>query len=112
MANQYTSISVKDLFVKDSKYTNRARLKIRVLKDKLIKYECAFCKNKGDWKEKKLVLVLDHINGVKNDHRLENLRFVCPNCDSQLPTFKSKNIQYQRKMNLGGYDPDIYKKDK
>ena len=38
MANQYTSISVKELFVKDSKYTNRARLKIRVLKDKLIKY--------------------------------------------------------------------------
>ena len=96
MANQYTSISVKELFVKDSKYTNRARLKIRVLKDNLLKYECAFCKNKGDWNEKKLVLVLDHINGVKNDHRLENLRFVCPNCDSQLPTFKSKNIKYQQ----------------
>jgi 5-methylcytosine-specific restriction endonuclease McrA len=96
MANQYTSISAKTLFVKDSSYKNRGRLKARILKDKLLDYVCAFCKNRGDWKEKKLVLVLDHINGVKNDHRLENLRFVCPNCDSQLPTFKSKNIKYQQ----------------
>jgi len=79
------------------------------MKEKLIPYECAFCGNEGEWKKKNLSLVLDHINGVKKDNRLSNLRFVCPNCDSQLPTFKSKNIKYQRKFNLSGYDPDIYK---
>ena len=34
-----------------------------------------------------MVLVLDHINGINNDHRLKNLQFVCPNCNSQLSTF-------------------------
>lgn len=34
----------------------------------------------------KVVLILDHINGINNDNRLENLRFACPNCNSQLKT--------------------------
>ena len=33
-----------------------------------------------------MTLILDHINGINNDHRLENLRFVCPNCNIQLDT--------------------------
>lgn len=36
-------------------------------------------------------LILDHVNGINNDNRIENLRFVCSNCDSQLHTYKSKN---------------------
>lgn len=39
---------------------------------------------------KPLVLILDHKNGVNNDNRLENLRFVCSNCDSQLETYKNR----------------------
>ncbi|HEU5063515.1 MAG TPA: hypothetical protein VFT79_10245, partial [Solirubrobacterales bacterium] len=31
-------------------------------------------------------LILDHINGVRDDHRLENLRMVCPNCAATLDT--------------------------
>jgi 5-methylcytosine-specific restriction endonuclease McrA len=95
MANQYTKISNKKLFVKDSTYLNRAALKQRIIKDNLLPYFCFLCNNDGTWKNKKLVLILDHINGIRNDHRLENLRFVCPNCDSQLPTYKSRNIKYQ-----------------
>lgn len=37
------------------------------------------------------VEALDHINGNNKDNRLENLRWVCPNCDRQLETFGSKN---------------------
>ena len=103
-ANTFTSISEKELFVKDSKYRNRHRLKIRVLKSGKVPYRCFACGNKGKWQGKKLSLVLDHINGVKLDHRLSNLRFVCPNCDSQLPTYKSKNIKYQESRNTGQED--------
>jgi len=114
LANKYTRIPNEKLFVKNSNYKNYTHLKNRIIKEKLIPYECAFCGNEGEWKKKNLSLVLDHINGVKKDNRLENLRFVCPNCDSQLPTFKSKNIKYQRdknfNFNLNGYDPTIYKK--
>ena len=112
-ANQHSSVSSKELFVKDSKYRNRHRLKTRVIKSGQVPYECFKCKNPGEWQGKKLTLVLDHINGVKLDHRLSNLRFVCPNCDSQLPTYKSRNIKYQKdkteRFNLSGYDPNIYK---
>ena len=31
-------------------------------------------------------LILDHINGVPDDHRLENLRILCPNCAATLQT--------------------------
>tara|TARA_Y100000114_G_scaffold60183_1_gene55161 strand:- start:1156 stop:1518 length:363 start_codon:yes stop_codon:yes gene_type:complete len=115
LANKYTRIPNEKLFVKNSSYKNYTHLKNRIIKENLIPYECAFCGNEGEWKKKNLSLVLDHINGVKKDNRLENLRFVCPNCDSQLPTFKSKNIKYQRdnnkfNYNLNGYDPTIYKK--
>lgn len=40
-----------------------------------------------EWQGKTLKLSLDHINGVWTDNRIENLRFVCPNCDRQLMTF-------------------------
>lgn len=57
----------------------------------LLHYICSVCKLPPTWNGSELVLRLDHINGVRNDHRLENLRFVCPNCDSQLPTFGARN---------------------
>jgi hypothetical protein len=35
---------------------------------------------------KKMSLILDHINGINNDNRIENLRIVCPNCNATLDT--------------------------
>ena len=52
---------------------------------------CAICGLPSEWNGRALVLVLDHVDGdAGNNHRV-NLRMVCPNCDSQLPTFKSRN---------------------
>jgi len=76
-------------FVENSTYP-RHRLKERIIKEKLIKYECEMCKNPGVWNNKPLPLILDHINGINNDNRLENLRFLCSNCDSLLPTYKNR----------------------
>jgi transcription initiation factor IIE alpha subunit len=45
----------------------------------------------NEWQGKPLVFVLDHINGDASYSARENLRLICPNCDSQLDTFKSKN---------------------
>lgn len=40
---------------------------------------------------------MDHINGDAANNKRENLRLICPNCDSQLDTFKSKNKNSARK---------------
>ena len=78
-----------EVFVENSTYP-RHKLKQRILKQDMIKYQCGECGNSGEWMGKSLPLILDHINGINNDNRLQNLRFVCSNCDSQLPTYKNR----------------------
>lgn len=53
--------------------------------------KCVICEC-SKWMDKRLVMILDHINGDPYDWRLINLRQLCPNCDSQTDTWKSKNI--------------------
>ncbi len=49
------------------------------------------------WRRQALVLVLDHINGVNDDYTPENLRLLCPNCNSQTPTFCGRNMKKRRR---------------
>jgi 5-methylcytosine-specific restriction endonuclease McrA len=52
---------------------------------------CAICGIEGTWNGVTLALIVDHIDGDARDSRRENLRLICPNCDSQLPTYKARN---------------------
>ena len=56
-------------------------------------YKCSICGQEPIWQGKELTLILDHINGKNKDDRLENLRWVCPNCNQQLDTTGAKNPQ-------------------
>ena len=62
-------------------------------------YVCSICGQPPIWKDKPLTLILDHINGKNKDDRLENLRWVCPNCNQQLDTTNGKNIVKQKGEN-------------
>jgi Zn finger protein HypA/HybF involved in hydrogenase expression/endogenous inhibitor of DNA gyrase (YacG/DUF329 family) len=84
-----TKISLSEILVAKSTYS-RKHLKERLLEGKILKNECSLCGALPEWNGKPLVLILDHINGINDDHRLENLRLVCPNCNSQLPTFAGR----------------------
>lgn len=83
--------SLDEILVENSSYANIARLKARLISEKRLEYKCAICGNTGEWFGKILTLQLDHINGKNNDHRIENLRFLCPNCHSQTDTYSGKN---------------------
>jgi hypothetical protein len=86
-----TKIALDLVLTENSKYARHA-LKRRLIDEGILKYECFACKNTGIWEGKKLSLHLDHTNGVFDDNRIENLRFLCPNCHAQTDSYAGKNI--------------------
>lgn len=82
--------SLDEILIENSSYANISRLKKRLIKEERLEYKCACC-GISEWLGKPLTLQLDHINGKNNDHRIENLRFLCPNCHSQTDTYAGKN---------------------
>jgi Zn finger protein HypA/HybF involved in hydrogenase expression len=68
----------------------RAGIRKRIIKENIIEHKCNEC-GISEWKGQKLSLHLDHINGDSWDHRIENLRFLCPNCHSLTETYTGKN---------------------
>lgn len=90
-------IPLNEILVENSTY-NRSKLKIRLYSSGLKKRECELCGQNEEWKGKKMNLILDHINGIWNDNRIENLRIVCPNCNATLPTHCGKNLFTKTKI--------------
>lgn len=56
-------------------------------------YVCAVCRLGPEWAGAPLTLQMDHINGNACDDRKENLRWLCPNCHTQTPTFTGRNMK-------------------
>lgn len=69
---------------------SRVSIKRRLLEAGILKNECDQC-GLSSWRGHHLSIQLDHRNGVRDDHRLENLRMLCPNCHSQTSTFGTRN---------------------
>ena len=84
----------KDVLILNSQAADKT-IRNHFLKAGYAEYKCSICGLPPFWNGQELVLTLDHINGNHNDSRPENLRWVCPNCDRQLPTFGGRNHKYK-----------------
>lgn len=90
-------ISLEEILIENSTFTCMSQLKKKLIKNNVLTETCQEC-NIIEWRGQKLSLHIDHINGVNNDNRIENLRLLCPNCHSLTPTYCGKNIK-SRKIN-------------
>jgi len=79
------AVPLEEVLVEGSTY-HRGHLKRRLLAEGLKRAQCEMCGQGEVWRGRRMSLVLDHINGVHDDHRLENLRILCPNCNATLDT--------------------------
>ena len=77
------------VFTNNSPLSNSG-VKRRIIKNSLLIYKCVECGITDSWNGKKITLQLDHIDGDNNNNKLENLRFLCPNCHSQTETHSVK----------------------
>lgn len=89
----YKKILEENASIMNGNYSPHA-FKIDILKEQ--GYKCAICGMSTIWNGKPLVFVLDHIDGRASNNARNNLRCICPNCDSQLDTYKSKNKNSDR----------------
>lgn len=93
-----TNLKYKEYIQNPDSYNNRTNM--RWVKRHILKeqgFKCAICGMSDTWNNKNIVFILDHIDGHANNNNRANLRLICPNCDSQLDTYKSKNKRSDRK---------------
>jgi hypothetical protein len=88
---------LSEVLVERSTYS-RNHLKRRLLAAGLKKPQCEICGLGEVWQSRPMSMILDHINGIRDDHRLENLRMVCPNCAATLDTHCGRRNRIERAM--------------
>ena len=91
------------------------KLHVRLIKEGYFEDRCSIC----GWDKKPegrefTPCELDHINGSPTDHRLENLRLICPNCHSLTGTYRfrrGKTNEPQGRKLLDGIEANSVKAD-
>ena len=90
---------LEDILIQNSPITRKVLINY-LAKYNVLEYKCAICGNKGEWNGVSLTLQIDHINGIRDDNRKENLRWLCPNCHSQTDTYTGKNKTKKEVINF------------
>lgn len=77
-----------------------AKLKERLIRAGLKINACEECGIQDVYNGKPIVMHLDHVDGNSCNHRLLNLRMLCPNCHSQTATYSGRNRKNSNRMTL------------
>ena len=94
-------LDLTEVLVADST-RSLSSFRTRIFAGGLLPERCALCGLGPQWQDRPLTLQIDHINGDRYDHRLENLRTLCPNCHTQTPTFGGKSTSKTPRRNAAG----------
>ncbi len=86
---------LSEVLVQGSSHS-RQNIKRRLLAEGLKEPRCELCGQGEIWRGRPMSMILDHINGVRDDHRLENLQMVCPNCAATLDTHCGRRNRIER----------------
>jgi hypothetical protein len=86
---------LEEVLVENSTYS-RQHVKRRLFKEGFKEPRCEMCGQDEIWHGRPMGMILDHINGIRDDHRLENLRIVCPNCAATLDTHCGRKNRVQK----------------
>jgi hypothetical protein len=95
---------LEELLVEGSR-CKRAYLKRRLYKAGLKTPFCELCGQGEEWRDKRMAMILDHINGVPDDNRLSNLQIVCPNCAATLDTHCGRKNRRPERACMGCGEP-------
>lgn len=60
-------------------------------------HKCTIC-GRTTWNDQDIPLIVDHIDGNATNHKVENFRLVCPNCDALLDTFKNRGNRHSERI--------------
>lgn len=104
--NTWSKIPIEDIIIKGlhPKYKTNS-LKHRLYKEGIKEHICEECGLENKWNDKELVMHLDHVDGNSNNHKLDNLKILCPNCHSQTDTYAGKNVAHSSSGRTLGLDP-------
>lgn len=92
------ALKLEDILIENSTFTSSFSLKQKIIKAGLKSYICENC-NGVEWMGKPIPLELEHCNGNNLDHRIENLKLLCPNCHAQTEFYRGRNKKkYRNKL--------------
>ena len=87
-----TKIPTSEILEGKHPYYQTNKLRVRLIKEGIKSEICELC-GITEWNGKPVSFELDHIDGNSHNHKLDNIRIICPNCHSQTNTYRARNIK-------------------